>query len=170
MQFFHNICRMDKRSGAMLIRVGYEKHMLMYERLESLSIASAIYLCDTCRVLADDAVVRAKLMEQQVFALILDAWVGYMEQPRLAPHLALMCSNFAYHADTHQEFTLQGGLRIVIGLYSRSQIEHVRCRLLATCNRARARHQDAVDCMRERVSHRFGHKLAESTHPLCFLG
>ena len=34
------------------------------------------------------------------------------EDPRLAPHLALMCSAFCYHGDAHQEFVLQGPSRI----------------------------------------------------------
>ncbi|CAK9000834.1 Hypothetical protein (Fragment) [Durusdinium trenchii] len=42
-----------------------------------------------------------------------------------------MCSSFCYHADSHQEFVLQGGVRLVIQMYSKSKVEHVRlCCLL----------------------------------------
>lgn len=126
MQFFHNICKLDNKAGSMMLRCGYEKHMFTYERLESLSITSAIYLCDTCRQLVEDAVVRNQLMQEMIIKSMLDAWVVYIEDPQIAPHLALMASALAYHADTHEEFVLQGGVRLVIELYSRSDIEHVR--------------------------------------------
>jgi len=126
MQFFHNICKMDVKTGTMLMQSGYDRHMFTYERLESLSITSAIYLCDTCRQLAEDTVVRGQILQQMMFQTMLDAWAVYIEEPHIAPHLALMCSAFAYHADTHQEYVMQGGVRLVIELYSRSEVEHVR--------------------------------------------
>ncbi|CAE8591234.1 unnamed protein product, partial [Polarella glacialis] len=131
MQFFHNVCKLEAKAGGMLMTCGFQRHMFNYERLESLSITSAIYLCDTCRQLAGDAVVRATLMEEMLFSILADAWVVYIEDPRIAPHLALMCSAFCYHSDAHQEFVLQGGVRLVIQLYSKSKVEHVRlCSLL----------------------------------------
>eukprot|EP00439_Symbiodinium_sp_Y106_P057647 s2084_g8.t1 len=42
-----------------------------------------------------------------------------------------MCSAFCYHSDSHQEFVLQGGVRLVIQMYTKSKVEHVRlCCLL----------------------------------------
>lgn len=132
MQFFHNIVKLDGKSGSMLMACGFHRHIFNYERLESLSVVSAIYLCDLCRQVANtDAVVRATLLEEMIFSVLTDAWVVYLEDPRLAPHLALMCSSFCYHADSHQEFVLQGGVRLVIQMYSKSKVEHVRlCCLL----------------------------------------
>eukprot|EP00931_Biecheleriopsis_adriatica_P096456 TRINITY_DN7010_c0_g1_i1.p1 TRINITY_DN7010_c0_g1~~TRINITY_DN7010_c0_g1_i1.p1 ORF type:complete len:5389 (-),score=1202.56 TRINITY_DN7010_c0_g1_i1:94-16260(-) len=132
MQFFHNLVKLEQKAGGMLMTCGFQRHLFNYERLESLSIVSAIYLCDTCRQLAGDAVVRATLLEEMLFSVLADAWVVYVEDQRLAPHLALMCSAFCYHTDSHSEFVLQGGVRLVIQLYSQSKVEHVRlCSLLS---------------------------------------
>jgi hypothetical protein len=131
-QFFHNICKMDAKVGSMLIQCGYANHMFAFERLEGLSVTSAIYLCDTCRHLSDDAVVRQHLIERALFQTMVDAWAVYVEDPRLAPHLALMCSSFAHHSDCHQEFVMQHGVRLVIELYTRSEVEHVRLCCLLT--------------------------------------
>jgi hypothetical protein len=125
-QFFHNLCKMDVKAGSMMISCGYANHMFSYERLESLSITAAIYVCDTCRHLVEDGVVRQHLREQQIFQTMIDAWPVHIEEPRLAPHLALMCSTFTHHSDTHRDFVMQHGVRLVIELYSRSEVEHVR--------------------------------------------
>lgn len=132
MQFFHNMCKVDSRAGSMMMRSGWERHVFTFERLESLSITSAIYLCDTCRQLSDDAVVRSQLLSAMVIKSMLDAWVSQIEDPQIAPHLALMASAIAYHTDTHDEFVMQGGVRLVIDLYSRSPVEHVRLCCLLT--------------------------------------
>eukprot|EP00930_Biecheleria_cincta_P042926 TRINITY_DN29538_c0_g1_i1.p1 TRINITY_DN29538_c0_g1~~TRINITY_DN29538_c0_g1_i1.p1 ORF type:complete len:5332 (-),score=1004.55 TRINITY_DN29538_c0_g1_i1:66-16061(-) len=132
MQFFHNLVKLDHKAGNMLMTCGFSRHLFNYERLESLSVTAAIYLCDTCRQLANDAVVRSTMLEEMLFSVLTDAWVVYIEDPRLAPHLALMCSAFCYHTDAHQEFVLQGGVRLLIQLYSKSKVEHVRlCSLLS---------------------------------------
>ncbi|CAE7892743.1 unnamed protein product [Symbiodinium sp. KB8] len=132
MQFFHNIVPLPLHLRGMLTACGFHRHIFNYERLESLSIVSAIYLCDLCRQVANtDAVVRATLLEEMIFSVLTDAWVVYLEDPRLAPHLGLMCSAFCYHSDSHQEFVLQGGVRLVIQMYTKSKVEHVRlCCLL----------------------------------------
>merc|ERR1740138_32947 len=52
-----------------------------------------------------------------------------------------MCSAFAYHGDAHQEFVLQGGVRLVIDLYQRAKVEHVRlCCLLTILYLAESSH------------------------------
>ena len=82
MQFFHNLCKLDHKAGSLMIRCGYQNHMFQYERLESLSLTSAIYLCDTCRQLAEDGTVRASLMQEMMIKTIIDAWVIYIEDPQ----------------------------------------------------------------------------------------
>eukprot|EP00435_Cladocopium_sp_Y103_P028070 s637_g7.t1 len=80
MQFFHNIVKLDGKSGSMLMACGFHRHIFNYERLESLSVVSAIYLCDLCRQVANtDAVVRATLLEEMIFSVLTDAWVVYVE-------------------------------------------------------------------------------------------
>lgn len=127
MMFFHNICKMDARTASLLMECGFYQQTFTYERLESLSSASAVYLCDLLRQLAEDPAGREELMKQMLFHTLTDAWARYIyDEPKIAPHLALMCSAFVHHPDTHEDFALQGGIRLVVDLYANSKVEHVR--------------------------------------------
>lgn len=141
MQFFHNISKMDYKTGSMLVQGGYHKHMFTFERLESLTIPSIVYLADTLRCIVADTVVRGLLMEEQIFVTMSDAWNTILEDPRVMPHIALMCSAVAYHSDAHEEFVLQGGVRVIIQMYSDSTVEHVRlCCILTLLYLAESHH------------------------------
>lgn len=164
MQFFHNICKLDPRSGPMLIQAGYHKHMFTFDRLESLTIASAVYLADTLRHIVADAEVREMVMNEQIFVTLADAWVTYLQDPKVMPHLALMCSAFAYYEDVHQEFVLQGGVRMVQSLYTDSTVEHVRlCCILTLLYLTESTHSQRA-IVQERGMRMLLHACENETH------
>eukprot|EP00392_Amoebophrya_sp_AT5.2_P006240 g6250.t1 len=132
-QFFHNLSKCDDKTGLMLLQCGFEKRYLQRDFLKKLSLTSAIYFCDLCRQLTDEMSVRQELTRNMFFASLIDSWDGgLLEEQELSPHLSLMFSAFLYYADTHREFVLQGGLRILVEVYNTSKNEHVRlCCLLS---------------------------------------
>ncbi|CAD7957194.1 unnamed protein product [Amoebophrya sp. A120] len=132
-QFFHNLSKCDDKTGLMLLQCGFEKRYLQRDFLKKLSLTSAIYFCDLCRQLTDEMSVRQELTRSMFFASLIDSWDGgLLEEQELSPHLSLMFSAFLYYADTHREFVLQGGLRILVEIYNTSKNEHVRlCCLLS---------------------------------------
>ena len=111
MQLFHNLAKLDDKTGQMLLQVGWDRQVFHRETLTGMSICAAIYLCDCCRQLAEDTMVRMEFLKHMIFASVVDAWEQHLREPRIQPHLALLCSAFCYYADSHQEFVLQGGVR-----------------------------------------------------------
>ncbi|CAE7468614.1 unnamed protein product [Symbiodinium natans] len=92
-----------------------------------------------------DAVVRATLLEEMIFSVLTDAWVVYLE------------AGFCYHADSHQEFVLQGGVRLVIQMYTKSKVEHVRlCCLLCLLYLAETGHSQRSIAQEKAVRHGSG--------------